>query len=138
LYKTIGTSFFFALIVAFLLRSSIIITSCSTKSDLPKGSNLIKFGSTVWQENNSFVPDDKGISERQKMLKDLVENVLPKKTEDEIEKLLGTPYEKSINGDLIYYLGPERDSYFGNIDSECLLICLDKSSMFKKYEIVND
>jgi len=39
--------------------------------------------------------------------------------------------------DLIYVLGPQRDSYF-TIDSEWLLIWLDKKGRFARYTIAND
>ena len=57
------------------------------------------------------------------------------------EKILGksleTSYFKSIDKDLIYYMGPQRDSYM-KIDSEWLLIWLDESGRFKKYRLMND
>jgi len=75
------------------------------------------------------------------MLKDIVENILPGNNKQEIENLLGpslgTSYFSSLNKDLIYYLGPERDGLF-NIDSEWLLIWLDKDGKFERYMIAND
>jgi hypothetical protein len=54
------------------------------------------------------------------MLEDLVFNVLPGKSRVEIEVLLGpsleTNYFSSVDKDLIYYMGPQRDSFMG-IDS---------------------
>ena len=112
-----------------------------TYSKLPNGSNLKKFNSRIWKTSNSIQGDKNLVSEREKMLQDLIYNVLPNKNKDEIEQLLGksldTPYFQSIHKDLIYYLGPERDNVI-NIDSEWLLIWLDKSNKFKKYRIVND
>ncbi len=125
-----------------ILVALLILPSCSNKRDLPNGSDLLKFDSVIWQSESSTKPDDNLISKREKMLQDLVENILPGKPQNEIEKLLGksleTPYFSSINKDLIYYLGPERDNYFGNIDSEWLLIWLDESDKFEKYELRND
>ena len=119
----------------------LLLPSCSDKDELPKGSDLRKFDSIVWQDENSIKPDKNLISEREKMLKDLVENVLPGKTRNEIENLLGksleTSYFASIKKDFIYYMGPERDSYM-NIDSEWYLIWLDESGRFKKYKLMND
>ena len=110
-------------------------------SNLPKGSDLKKFDSIIWQNESSIQPDKNFISEREKMLEDLVENILPRKNKNEIEKLLGkplkTPYFSSSDKDLIYYLGPERDNYM-NIDSEWLLIWLDEANKFQKYKVVND
>jgi len=58
------------------------------------------------------------------MLVDVVKNILPGRTRAEIEEILGpsleTSYFKSTGRDLIYGLGPQRDSYF-SIDSEWLL-----------------
>jgi hypothetical protein len=58
-----------------------------------------------------------------------------------LEALLGpsleTPYFASTGRDLIFILGPERDSFFG-IDSEWLLIWLDDSGHFARYEIYTD
>jgi hypothetical protein len=75
------------------------------------------------------------------MLADVVKSVLPGGTRAEIEKILGpsleTPYFKSTSRDLIYVLGPQRDSYF-TIDSEWLLVWLDKDGRFKRYAIAND
>lgn len=107
---------------------------------LPAGSNLKKFDSKIWKLESSTAWEG-GISEREKMLKDLVKNILPGKSNGEIIQLLGepldTPYFQSIDKDMIYYLGPQRNSYF-NIDSEWLLIWLDDSGYFKKYRITND
>jgi hypothetical protein len=119
----------------------LILPSCSNKREFPNGSDLRKFDSAIWQNESSTEPDDNLISEREKMLKDLVENVLPGKTKNEIEKFLGksltTSYFASINKDLIYYMGPERDSYM-NIDSEWLLIWIDESGRFEKCKLMND
>lgn len=86
-----------------------------------------------------YVEDD--ITPRQKMLADVVRNVLPGRARAELDQALGpsleTFYFSSTGRDLIYPLGPERDSWFG-IDSERLLIWLDESGRFRRYAIVND
>ncbi len=109
---------------------------------LPTGSDSLAFDSKLWKQESSIEWQEDGVSEREKMLKDLVENVLPGKNIEEIEKLLGpsleTNYFQSIDKDMIYYLGPERDNYFGNIDSEWLLIWTDKNGVFLRYAIMND
>lgn len=126
-------------ILSFLILLALL--GCSNTYELPTGSDLKKFDSIIWQDNLLVKADKKFISEREKMLADLVKNILPGKTKNEIELLLGksleTTYFKSSDKDLIYYLGPERDNYM-NIDSEWLLIWLDESGKFKKYGIVND
>ena len=50
---------------------------------------------------------------------------------------LDTPYFQRTGRNLIYVLGPERDSYFV-IDSEWLLIWLDSAGRFKRYAIYTD
>jgi hypothetical protein len=127
--------------IAFTIILSILLCiSCSDSSSLPTGSDLLPFNSETWKQLDS-TDDNNGISEREKMLKDLVTNVLPGKTKDEIIELLGpsleTGYFRCIEKDFIYYMGPERDHWI-NIDSEWLLIWLNEKGKFKKYQIVND
>ena len=75
------------------------------------------------------------------MLADVVNNVLPEHNQAEIESQLGrsldTPYFRSTGRDLIYVLGPERDSYM-QIDFEWLLVWCDRAGQFERYEIVTD
>jgi outer membrane protein assembly factor BamE (lipoprotein component of BamABCDE complex) len=81
------------------------------------------------------------ITPRQKMLGDVVDNVLPGKTRAEIEAILGSPEETSCfantGRDLIYSTGPERDTPF-SIDSEWLLIWLDDQGRFERYAVYRD
>ena len=120
---------------------SIIVYFFLGYSKLPHGSDLRKFDSDTWKKASSPNHNSNLISEREKMLKDLINNILPDKNRDEIEQLLGasleTSYFKSIDKDLIYYLGPERNGFM-NIDSEWLLIWLDESNKFKRYKIIDD
>jgi hypothetical protein len=75
------------------------------------------------------------------MLGSVVERLGPSQSGVDIEALLGpsleTPYFESTGRDLIYILGPQRDSLFG-IDSEWLLIWLDDSGHFERYDIYTD
>ena len=109
---------------------------------LPSGSNLQRFDRATWQDSHSadYVPKD--ITPRQKMLGDVVANVLPGRSRPELERLLGpsldTPYFKSTGRDLIYVLGPQRDNYFAPIDFEWLLIWLDENGRFARYAIAVD
>ena len=102
--------------------------------------NHQKFNPEIWQDPSSaaFVPDE--LTPRQRMLDDLIENILPGSNKDEIEALLGkslnTGYFSKSERDLIYILGPERS--FIAIDSEWLLIWLDDSGNFERYEIATD
>jgi len=111
-----------------------------TPRPLPSGSDQRKFNSAKWQAND-LKEWEEHLSVREQMLKDVVENILPGKNKTEIEKLLGpslkTNYFRSVNKDLIYYLGPQRDSFL-NIDSEWLLIWLDEKEVFERYKIAND
>jgi hypothetical protein len=112
-----------------LLLSSMVLTPLTfaihrhIPRALPGGSGLRAFDATLWQAESS-TDWNEGISTREQMLKDVVENILPGKNKQEIETLLGaslqTNYFKNLDKDLIYYLGPERDGLF-NIDSEWLL-----------------
>ena len=107
--------------------------------NLPTGSDLLKFDSAVWKADEAKPLPKDLVTSRQKMLKDLVENVLPNKSRDEIVHLLGQSTETSnFRGryDLIYVLGPQRDSVFG-LDYEWLLIHL-RHGKFKRYSVAVD
>jgi len=124
----------------FMFGSS-IVASRLVRGSLPTGSHLLEFDAQIWQdpESSEFVRGD--ITPRQKMLGSVVERLEPSLTRGQIEELLGasldTPYFASLGRDLIYILGPERDSLFG-IDSEWLLIWLDENGRFERYAIHND
>jgi hypothetical protein len=98
------------------------------------------FEATTWQAASSY--GGKGAPTlRQRMVKDVVERVLPGKTKEQIEHLLGpsldTFYFRSTGRNLIYILGPERDSLF-RIDSEWLLIWLDERGRFLRAQLATD
>ena len=107
---------------------------------MPTGSYLSAFDLSAWLDPKSadYVQGD--VTPRQKMLAAVVAK-LPGSSRADLERTLGpsleTPYFMSTGRDLIYILGPERDSLFG-IDSEWLLIWLDNKGMFERYEIAND
>ena len=109
--------------------------------DLPTGSFTLRFDTAGWQESKSaeYVIGD--ITPRQKMLGDVVSHILPGRNHTEIEQLLGpslrTPYFEETGRDLIYVLGPHRNSFI-RIDSEWLLVWLDKSGQFQRYAIYTD
>ncbi len=75
------------------------------------------------------------------MLGSLVDRFGTSQDRADLKALLGssleTPYFESTGRDLIYILGPQRDSFFA-IDSEWLLIWLDDSGHFERYEIYTD
>ena len=107
---------------------------------LPSGSYQLKFDDAEWKKPEAY-KFTLEISVRERMLGDLIDNVLPGKSREEIEHLLGpsleTPYFQSVDKDLIYYMGRQRDSGI-NIDSEWLLIWLDEEEIFERHEIYND
>jgi hypothetical protein len=111
------------------------------RGELPTGSQLLAFNRSVWLNPASSEFVDGDITQRQKMLADVVKNLSPGRSCDEIENILGpsleTPYFQSTRRDLIYVLGPERDSYM-RIDSEWLLVWCDPSGKFERYEIATD
>ena len=89
--------------------------------------------------SSAFVRGD--ITPRQKMLGSVVERLVLGLSRTEIEEMIGpsldTPYFETLGRDLIYILGPQRDSYI-RLDSEWLLIWLDESGRFERYGIHND
>jgi len=96
-----------------------------------------KFDSSVWKDTKKSLDFDVNLfTPRQKMIDDLVDNVLPGRTRDEIEFILGEPdsgylsVESELN--IVYVLGPERGL---GVDSQCLLISFDELGYFQKYEI---
>ncbi|MBY6209930.1 hypothetical protein KUV95_00030 [Microbulbifer agarilyticus] len=119
----------------------VLMQGCGGGSGLPRGSNVLVFDSALWQSEESVVDFDEDlISSRQKMLDDLVRHVLPGKCGDEIPLLLGAPVDIRRAGksyDFIYYMGPQRDSFFP-VDSEWLLIWLGEDGCFERYEIYTD
>lgn len=128
-------------LAGFLMFASAIGLTRAIRGALPTGSHLLEFDPGVWQDPNSsqFIQGD--ITPRQKMLGSLVERLGTSLTRAELEALLGpsldTPYFESTGRDLIYMLGPERDSFI-RIDSEWLLIWLDDTDHFDRYGIYTD
>ena len=115
--------------------------SATIKGDLPSGSHLLNFESAGWKTAGSDQSTRGDITIRQKMLGDVVKNVLPGRDRLGLEDLLGpsldTPYFAGTGRDMIYRLGMERDSMFG-VDSEWLLIWLDDAGRFERFEIRTD
>jgi hypothetical protein len=108
---------------------------------LPGGSDLRPFDRTAWQAPDAieFVKGD--VTPRQKMLQDVVEGVLPGRDRAAIEAELGAgdsaDYFATRGHDLLYRLGPQRDTPF-SLDSEWLLIWLDAEGRFERYAIGHD
>jgi hypothetical protein len=128
-------------IIGLLLFGSAYGLSGAIRGGLPSGSHLQRFDSAQWNDEAASEPAGGDISVRQKMLGDVVNNVLPGRDRRELEQMLGpsldTPYFASTGRDLIYLLGRERDSMFG-VDSEWLLIWLDGSGRFERYQVWTD
>jgi hypothetical protein len=101
---------------------------------LPNGSHLQAFNSELWIADDSIIVND-GITVRQKMLGDVVENVLPGKSRNEIIRLLGLSSDDSYQSTLLFYLGPARGDSSG-IEVEHLRVYLDHSKKYEKYEFV--
>jgi hypothetical protein len=125
----------------YLLLFVLICFSCQT-TKLPEGSDLLKFESNYWKEilidktNVTLKNDD-----RQKMLADLFQNYIEKRSKSELIDLLGdSDFEKFEipESHLIYITGLERTSYFAIIDSEWLILVFDENGIFKEYRIVTD
>ena len=100
---------------------------------LPSGSHLQSFDSELWIADDSTVMRA-GINDRQKMLGDVVENILPGKSRNEIIRLLGLSSDDSNQPTLLFYLGPARGDSFG-VEVEWLKVHLDPSGHFEKYEV---
>jgi hypothetical protein len=128
-------------IIGLLLFASAYGLSAAIRSGLPSGSHLQRFDSAQWKDETASESDGGDISLRQKMLGDVVSHVLPGRDRRELEAMLGssldTRYFASSGRDLIYLLGRERDSMFG-VDSEWLLIWLDGSGRFERYQVWTD
>lgn len=117
----------FRIVLLILATASIIfvlLVGRLVSGGLPPGSGSLKFDRQLWLADTSS-KTRQGITDRQRMLKSIVEVVLPGRTRKEIESILGptlnTEYFKSTGRDLIYYTGPERTGFI-RLDSEWLLI----------------
>jgi hypothetical protein len=128
-------------VLGLLLFGSAFGLSATIRGALPSGSHLLSFDSARWKDTTSSESVGGDISDRQKMLGDVVSNVLPGRHRQELEEMLGlsleTRYFANTGRDLIYLLGRERDSLFG-VDSEWLLIWLDESGRLERYEVWTD
>ena len=103
---------------------------------LPSGSHMLPFDSEVWIGDHSTESND-GITERQKMLGDVVENILPGKTRNDIIRLLGLSSDDSHQPALLYYLGPARGDFIG-VEVEWLNIYFDPTGHYEKYVVFRE
>ena len=91
------------------------------------------FDPVAWQNSSRSA-----ISERQRMIDDLTDNVLPDKTESDLLYLLGDPdyLEDAMpnsDADLQYLLGIDQGLSFGGTQYQWLLIWIDENGQFEKY-----
>ncbi len=102
--------------------------------------DTMPFSPALWQAPSSSRYRERDITDRQKMVDDLMRHHLPGKTRDQVMRMLGpqgdTSYFRSLEYDLIYRLGPER-GWFG-IDSEWLLVWFGEDGIFEECRIVTD
>jgi len=107
---------------------------------LPRGSYQEEFDSEIWSSKTSIKLKNR-ITDREKMLGSIVEDRLPGKTRMEIEALLGASEKETrflkLKPDFIYSLGPKSNSFIP-LDSEWLLIWLDRQENYKSYKIAID
>lgn len=96
--------------------------------------NRERFDPVAWQQKGNLTN-----AVRIRMVDDLVKrNPLKGMGRAEVLKLLGEP-DKTVyfkEWDLVYWLGPERS--FLPIDSEWLVIRLNKENLVKEYAVVTD
>ena len=102
---------------------------------LPPGSYRQRFDADLWRQVSTKVATG-AMTARQKMVGDVVKNILPGRSRSEIEELLGPSEEKSET-ELVYNLGRIRGALFP-LGDEWLVITLDASARFKAYEISRD
>ncbi len=102
-------------------------------------SKSIRFDSGLWKNPQSYSCKEGDRTDRQKMIKNVLETIRGK-SKNEVILLLGpslkTSYFKGTGRDLIYLLGPEQS--FFSIDSEWLLVFFDENNMYKKHSIMTD
>lgn len=107
---------------------------------LPSGSDLARFDRQAWMDEAATRSVREDITPRQKMLADVIQR-LEGLTRDEVIALLGQPPElrwgKRNPDDLVYPLGPERDTFFG-LDMESLRIHFDGQGIHAGHELITD
>ena len=105
-------------------------------SFLPSGSYQQPFNTELWIADDSTVVNE-NITVRQKMVGDVVENILPGKSRNEVIRLLGLSSDDSHQPTLNYYLGPLRGD-FSEMHIEILKIHFNSSGHYEKYAIITD
>jgi hypothetical protein len=99
------------------------------------------FNSEIWQNSNSISHIGEELTQRQRMVYDVVENILPGKNEDEIKALLGKPlfkrrlYYPQDGFYLEYKVGPVVESTIFPSYPQYLSVFFDSSGNYKEYHI---
>lgn len=128
---------------ALMLATGVVVSigNAAYARGMPTGSFVKQFDQQIWAApaSSQFTKGD--ITDRQKMLGDVVRQIVINGTKDDIVAKLGPSeddgYFSSSGRDLIYCTGPQRDSVFA-IDSEWLLIWFDSDGRTSRYEIWSD
>jgi hypothetical protein len=106
-----------------LFITLILPISCSSSPEIPEGSDLLEFDSIYWKEilidRELLILEN---DDRQKMLEDLIMNILPGMTKEEVIEILGDSEYPTNYNSLRYPTGWGRSSYLPGIDPEWLLI----------------
>lgn len=134
-------NWFVTFAMVFVIGVALTIASRAYARGLPTGSFVKKFDQQTWSSTTSFQYVSGDITDRQKMLGDVVRQIVANGTKGNIIDKLGTSddcgYFASSGRDLIYCTGPQRDSPFP-IDNEWLLIWFDSEGRTLRYEIWSD
>lgn len=107
---------------------------------LPEGSYDMKFDQQVWKQEETSTFSKTGYTLRQKMIGDVIKNIIANKNRQEVLEILGPPTDtdkwQSMKSDhLIYVLGPDRG--FMPIDYEWLFVQFE-GEKFKRASIGTD
>lgn len=123
-------------VAGFLMFGVAIVSADLLHRDLPFGSFVRDFDRAAWSEpgSASYVKGD--ITPRQKMLGDIVYDILPTRTRAEVEQILGGSNDPGAEaGTLVYILGPDRSGF--TIDFEYLVVRFDERGRFAGYDLTN-
>jgi hypothetical protein len=101
---------------------------------MPEGSYDLKFQQQLWQQKESSVSPEGDIALRQKMVADVIKNILPGKNRSEVLSLLGPPTETKSD-QFLYVLGRERG--YTSIDYEWLRIRFEGEKI-KNIRLITD
>ena len=110
-------------------------TSEQLHGDLPVGSFARRFDRAVWSTPGSAAYVKGDITPRQKMIGDIVNNILPGRTQSEVAQILGGSEDPGIDKRaLAYIIGPDRGF---SIDFEWLVIWYDEHGRLQRYEFTS-